>query len=124
MGTDDEEPMPSVCGLKPGLFQALLQRVRRAELTEGDYSALVYLMGLAMGQEQRIEALKRASEEPHWLYKDFNVLYRVANCFVQAMHGVQDEAAQRALDGLVAQLSRLAPAFTDTEEIRAAMRGK
>lgn len=64
------------------------------------------------------------SKEPHWLYKDFNVLYRVANRFVQQMHGVRDEAAQRALDALVAQLSRLAPAFADTEEIRAAMRGK
>lgn len=54
----DEEPMPSVCGLKPGLFQALLKRVSLQELKEGDYSTLVFLMGLAMGQEQRIEAQK------------------------------------------------------------------
>lgn len=80
-------------------------------------------------QEKRLihqEGLSKldVSKEPHWLYKDFNVLYRVANRVAQAMHGVKDEAAQRALDALVAQLSRLAPAFTDTEEIRAAMRGE
>lgn len=64
------------------------------------------------------------SKEPHWLYKDFNVLYRVANSFVQRMHGVEDAQAQGALEALVVQLERLKSAFTDTEEIRAAMRGE
>lgn len=56
--------------------------------------------------------------DPHWLVKDFHVLYRAANQFVQRMHGVPDEAAQNALDALTAQLSRLRPAFEVCEAER------
>lgn len=62
------------------------------------------------------------SREPHWLYKDFNVLYRVAETAAYAMGGWNDR--EKALAALKAQLERLEPAFTDTEEIRAALRGK
>lgn len=62
------------------------------------------------------------AKEPHWLYKDFNVLYRVLLRLVQQVEGAGID--QMALPGAKAQLERLAPAFTDTEEIRAAMRGE
>lgn len=59
------------------------------------------------------------SKEPHWLYKDFNVLYRVARVELDSLK----EQGILVL-GLEAQLERLKPAFTDTEEVRKAMRGK
>ncbi len=70
-----------------------------------------------------IGQLKRdAKADPHWLYKDFNVLYRVlANLVGQVDSNGFD---QMALPTAKAQLARLEPAFTDTEEVRAAMRGE
>jgi hypothetical protein len=55
-----------------------------------------------------------------WLVKDFNVLYRVADRAARALRGDADPVA--ALADLTAQLERLAPAFTDTEEVRKSMR--
>lgn len=63
------------------------------------------------------------SKEPHWLYKDFNVLYRVA-LDVSTSDVRPTAECPPPLRHLRAQLERLAPAFTDTEEIRAAMRGE
>ena len=60
------------------------------------------------------------SKEPHWLYKDFNVLYRVLKVLVRQIECAGFD--QMALMAARAQLERLAPAFADTEEIRAAMR--
>lgn len=62
------------------------------------------------------------SKEPHWLYKDFNVLYRVAKKFCDVCSGLDGGKPYEPHQALKAQLERLAPAFTDTEEIRAAMR--
>jgi hypothetical protein len=75
-------------------------------------------------QEKRLirqEGLSKldVSKEPHWLYKDFNVLYRVARIELDQLKEVGIVAP-----ALEAQLERLAPAFTDTEEVRKAMRGK
>lgn len=64
------------------------------------------------------------SKEPHWLYKDFNVLYRCAKALADACMGRGDGRPYPPLQALEAQLDRLLPAFTDTEEIRAAMRGE
>lgn len=62
------------------------------------------------------------SKEPHWLYKDFNVLYRALLRLVQQVEGAGID--QMALPAAKAQLERLKPAFTDTEEVRKAMRGE
>jgi hypothetical protein len=64
------------------------------------------------------------SKEPHWLYKDFNVLYRVAKKFSDVCSGLDGGKPYEPHKALMAQLERLLPAFTDTEEIRAAMRGR
>lgn len=54
-----------------------------------------------------------------WLVKDFNVLYRVA--LDVSMSDVRpDEECTPPMRCLRAQLERLAPAFTDTEEVRKA----
>jgi hypothetical protein len=64
------------------------------------------------------------SKEPHWLYKDFNVLYRVAKRFHDVCSGLDGGKPYEPMLALRAQLERLVPAFTDTEEIRAAQRGE
>ena len=54
-----------------------------------------------------------------WLVKDFNVLYR---CAKQALDGAQRDGFVNAeLVALQVHVTRLAPAFTDTEEVRKAM---
>lgn len=54
-----------------------------------------------------------------WLVKDFNVLYR---CAKQALEGAQrDGFANAELVALQVHVTRLEPAFTDTEEVRKAM---
>jgi len=78
-------------------------------------------------QEKRLirqEGLSKldVSKEPHWLYKDFNVLYRVLRVLVRQIESAGID--QMALVSAKMQLERLLPAFTDTEEIRAAMRGE
>lgn len=60
-----------------------------------------------------------------WLLKDFNVLYRVAQSLLDALpvkHVGESQHAVRRRQDLAAQLERLKPAFTDTEEVRALMR--
>jgi len=61
------------------------------------------------------------SKEPHWLYKDFNVLYRAA---LDVSESRPTAECPPPLRNLRAQLDRLAMAFQDTEEVRAAMRGE
>lgn len=58
-----------------------------------------------------------------WLIKDFNVLYRCAQRLLDTL-AVEYAAEPRddAAHALRAQLERLKPAFTDTEEVRALMR--
>lgn len=91
-------------------------------------AAEVLILNL-LHQEKRLihqEGLSKldVSKEPHWLYKDFNVLYRCAKALADACNGRGDARPYPPLRALEAQLERLAPAFTDTEEIRAAMRGE
>lgn len=60
-----------------------------------------------------------AGGEPHWMTKDFNVLYRVALAFFDASEAAAHTApSSRARQALGAQLERLKPAFTDTEQVR------
>lgn len=96
------------------------------ERLEGLLDKAVGLLQVAQGallsgaHELRRAALARGAE-PHWLTKDFNVLYRSAEV----------AAAQAQLDGydtahvrdLRAQLERLATAFADTESARGLTRG-
>lgn len=68
------------------------------------------------------EKITVETREPSWLVKDFNVLYRAAKRFSDACSGGGEDAGRpfAAHQELKAQLERLAPAFTDTEEIRKA----
>jgi hypothetical protein len=60
--------------------------------------------------------------EPHWLTKDFNVLYAAAFAFSETCLGRGDGTPYGPHLELQAQLERLAPAFQDTEEMRAILR--
>lgn len=64
------------------------------------------------------------STEPHWLVKDFNVLYRAAKRLAEAVDEETLVTATpfNALQDLKAQLERLAPAYNVTEAERAAPR--
>jgi hypothetical protein len=64
------------------------------------------------------EKITTETREPSWLVKDFNVLYRCAKNLAEACNGRGDVGPYQRLNELEAQLERLAPAFTDTEEIR------
>lgn len=69
----------------------------------------------------RVKAMATGAE-PSWLVKDFNVLYRCALAFSEACLGRGDARPYQPHLNLQAQLERLKPAFTDTEEVREWMR--
>lgn len=77
-----------------------------------------------MSDKKRIEELEAALVRlgESWLTKDFNVLYRVAQSLADACHGRGDGRPYEPLKALDAQLERLRPAFTDTQEVRRLMR--
>lgn len=79
--------------------------------------------GEKLAQLLRVKAMV-AGQEPHWLVKDFNVLYRCALAFSDACMGKGDGKPYRPHEALKLQLERLKPAFTDTEEVRKWMRGE
>lgn len=77
------------------------------------------------GEGEKLASLLRvqtmaSGAEPHWLVKDFNVLYRCASAVV--VPGNVHEFGVAAVEALKFQLDRLKPAFTDTEEVREWMR--
>jgi hypothetical protein len=76
------------------------------------------------GEQKRIDELEAAMRRlgESWLIKDFNVLYRVAASLADACHGRGDGRPYEPFRALDAQLERLKPAFTDTEEVRRLMR--
>lgn len=87
------------------------------------------LLRTDIGEGEKLASLLRvkamlAGQEPHWLTKDFNVLYRCALAFSDACLGKGDGKPWGPHQALQAQLERLKPAFTDTEEVRAWMRGE
>lgn len=66
-----------------------------------------------------------AEREPDWLTKDFNALYRAARELLRAIDGHWlDQRAEGARIGLSAQLTRLQPAFDETEAARAELAGR
>lgn len=81
-------------------------------------------------QKEKLEAAIRplrvldmaSGHEPHWLTKDFNVLYAAALAFSEACLGRGDGKPFEPHLALQAQLERLRPAFRDTEEVRAILR--
>ncbi len=85
------------------------------------------LLRTDIGEGEKLASLLRvkamlAGQEPHWLTKDFNVLYRAADG--AAVQACLDGYLTAHMRGLLLQLERLKPAFTDTEEVRAWMRGE
>jgi hypothetical protein len=61
--------------------------------------------------------------EPHWLLKDFHVLYASARALADACNGRGDGRPYLPLRALEAQLERLKPAFAETEATRAELAG-
>jgi hypothetical protein len=57
--------------------------------------------------------------DPHWLVKDFHVLYRSARALAEACNGRGDGRPYPPLRALEAQLTRLRPAFDVCESERA-----
>lgn len=79
------------------------------------------------GAKELRKAVSRARQaEPSWLTKDFHTLYRVARQLLRAIDGHWlDELAEAARAELSGQLTRLQPAFEETEATRAELaRGK
>jgi hypothetical protein len=62
--------------------------------------------------------------DAHWLLKDFNVLYAVTRALLLAVGTGDETKTARALDAVAAQLTRLKPAFTETEEVKRIFRDK
>jgi hypothetical protein len=62
--------------------------------------------------------------EPHWLLKDFHVLYASARALADACNGRGDGRPYLPLQALEAQLERLKPAFAETEAARAELAGR
>ena len=56
--------------------------------------------------------------EPHWLTKDFNVLYRVTRDLLLAVGSGDSTRTARALNDAANQLTRLRTAFAVTEAAR------
>lgn len=115
MGTNVTQVVVELCGAHE-VVRVWIDRKLSGELTVG------------LGEGHRVAKLLKGltkldvSKEPHWLYKDFNVLYRVLKALVRQIESSGID--QMALVSAKMQLERLLPAFTDTEEIRAAMRGE
>lgn len=80
---------------------------------------------LLEGAKELRKVIERpAPAEPHWLTKDFNALYRAARELLRAIDGHWlDGRAEAARIGLSAQLTRLQPAFDETEAARAELAG-
>lgn len=57
--------------------------------------------------------------DPGWLVKDFDVLYRAAERVSEACHGRGDEGPYGPLNDLDAQLRRLAPAHREIQALKA-----
>jgi hypothetical protein len=77
----------------------------------------------AIGELRQPRILRAASgAEPHWLTKDFNVLYAVTRELLLAVGRGDTGETARALNAVAAQLTRLKPAFTDTEEVKRLVR--
>lgn len=64
------------------------------------------------------------SDDPGWLVKDFNVLYRCAKALADACNGRGDARPYPPLCALEAQLERLKPAYEQTERVRTLGPGK
>lgn len=61
--------------------------------------------------QREIERLR----EPHWLTKDFNVLFRVTRDLLRAVGTADESKVAQALNEAARQIGRLAPAFAGTE---------
>jgi hypothetical protein len=83
-------------------------------------------MLLDAGVAARVVATLNAGErygfDDSWLVKDFNVLYRVALDVSESQ--IDPSRESPPFRNMRAQLERLKPAFTDTEEVRAYLRAK
>jgi hypothetical protein len=75
-------------------------------------------------KELRKVAQRARSAEPHWLVKDFNVLYASARALADACNGRGHGKPYGPLKTLEAQLERLKPAFEETEATRAELAGR
>jgi hypothetical protein len=79
---------------------------------------------VATADKLRALRVERAAggNEPHWLIKDFNVLYAVTRNLLLAVGTGDETKTARALDAVAAQLTRLKPAFAETEDVKRVLR--
>ena len=61
-------------------------------------------------------------DDPGWLVKDFNLLYRVTRDLLLAVGAGDELRTAHALNTVAHQLDRLKPAYLMTEAARLAMR--
>ena len=59
-----------------------------------------------------------SDDDPGWLVKDFNVLYRVTRELLMATGGGDETKVAHALNAVASQIERLKPAYLQTETIR------
>lgn len=80
----------------------------------------------ANAADAELRALRIANaaglSDPHWLIKDFNVLYAVTRDLLLAVGRGNETETAHALNFVAAQLTRLKPAFTETEEVKRIVR--
>jgi len=99
--------------------------VRQRDTLQARLDRAVELLDEAAPALREGAALLRAKAvasrpEPHWLVKDFSVLYSAARQFSRAIDGHWlDERAEAARIELTRQLVRLQGAFAGTEGVRA-----
>ena len=111
-------------GVEAALADELAQVSRERDGLRTDLGKAVELMNeaapaLLEGAAELRKVVARAQDpEPHWLVKDFNVLYVSARALADACNGRGDGRPYAPLKALEAQLERLKPAFAETEAVR------
>jgi len=121
------------------LSERALELRERVNIADAEVARVTTIARItAEGADKALERARRAEaelrelriqhaaggNEPHWLTKDFNVLYAAAFAFSEACHGRGDGKPYGPQRDLDAQLARLKPAFTETEEVKRRVRDK
>lgn len=112
-------------GVEAALADELAQVRAQRDLLQPQLARALELLAeahpaLQQGAAELRKVIARAcGAEPHWLVKDFNVLYRAALKLFDEAEGAFGGSAERTRRALGTQLERLKPAFAETEAARA-----
>jgi hypothetical protein len=114
-------------------LQGLVERYERVathavETAQGFEKALDAKHAQLVETADKLRALRikhaAGGNDAHWLLKDFNVLYATLRALLRAVGRGNETETAHALNYAAAQLTRLEPAFTETEEVRRIFRDK